>query len=292
MSEPDVQTIQLIQSSGATHAPIQNQQSTMHPPPPPSIFSATIGQHTQQQQAVPGVRISVNELRPTTRFNDLHEELQKTIEQVDNFIHIQMGWKDACVNESEKIVNMCLQIPPDVQFCTNQLATLQQALENDAESIAFAKSLVKTDTADARLSFKVIQNLKLPPQFHQTNLWGTTVTPRNPTGSVGDEESESGGSRNLVEYFSKETDSMSQNLDNYKRNIAEVEEHLQGVESNTMRQMHQMMFTGGADGNAKSAEDQVRELAAVLRAFENGILGVAAKVGSTRENVQDVMLGT
>ena len=261
----------------------------MQPLPPPSLFSATIGQHTQQQQTIPGVRISVNELRPTTRFNDLHEELQKAIEYVDSFILNKMQWKDACELEGEKIDNMCVQLPPDVEYCTKQLDTMQQALENDAESIAFAKNLVKADAEDAKLSFKVIQNLRLPQQFHQTSLWSTTMAPQNPRAGIVDDDPEAGVSRNLVDYFSKQADSMSKDLSSYKRNIAEVEDYLKGVEANTMQQMHQM-FTGGQDSKAKNAEDEVRELAAVLRAFENGILGVAAKVGSTRESVQDAML--
>ena len=264
----------------------------MQPPPPPSLFSATIGQHTQHQPTVPGVHISVNELRPTTRFNDLHEELQKAIEYVDGFVLNKMLWKDACEAEGEKIDMMCLQLPPDVEYCTKQLDTMQQALENDAESIAFAKNLVNADAANGKLSFKVIQNLRLPPQFHQTSLWSTAMAPLKPKAGITDEDFEDGASRNLVEYFSKQADTMLKTLDGYKQNIAEVEDYLQGMESNTMREMHQMMFSRGQDGNRKNAEDQVRELAAVLRAFENGILGVAAKVGGTRESMQDVMLGT
>ena len=264
----------------------------MQPPPQPSLFSATIGQHIQQQQTVPGVRISVNELRPTTRFNDLHEELQKAIEFVDSFILNKMQWKDACESEGGEVGDMCRQLPPDVEHCSKQLDTMQQALENDAESIAFAKGLVKADAADAKLSFKVIQNLRLPQQFHQTSLWSTAMAPQNSRTGLAEDDLEEGASRNIVEFFSKQTDTMSKTLDSYKRNIAEVEDYLKGVESNAMQQMHQMMFTQGQDSSGKSAEDQARELAAVLRAFENGILGVAAKVGGAREIVQEVMLGT
>ena len=263
----------------------------MQPPPQPLLFSATIGQHAQQQQTVPGVRISVNELRPTTRFNDLHEDLQKAIEYVDSFILNKIQWKDACESEGGKIDTMCLQLPPDVEYCTKQLETMQQALENDAESIAYAKDLVKADAADAKLSFKVIQNLRLPPQFHQTSLWSTAMAPQKPQIPIYDEGLEGGTSRNLVEFFSKQTDTMSKTLNKYEQHIAEVETYLHGMESTTMQQMHQTMFARGQNGNNKSAEDQVRELAAVLRAFENGILGVAAKVGNARETLQDVMLG-
>lgn len=256
------------------------------------MFSATIGQHTQQQQTVPGVRISLNELRPTTRFNDLHEELQKAVEYVDSFILNKIQWQEQCNSASEKINDMCEEMPPDVEFCTKHLATLQQALENDAGSIDFAKNLVKADAADAKLSFKVIQNLKLPQQFHHTNLWSTAMAPPNLGPDLNsDENAEEGASRNIVEYFSRQTEDMSKMLDNHKRNVAEVENYLKGIESNTLQQMQQMMFTRGRDGGAKSAEDQVRELAAVLREFENGVLGVAAKVGGARERAQDVMLG-
>lgn len=263
----------------------------MQPPPQPLLFSATIGQHAQQQQTAPGVRISVNELRPTTRFNDLHEELQKAIEYVDSFILNKIQWKDACESEGEAIDTMCLQLPPDVEYCTKQLDTMQQALENDAEAIAFAKDIVKTDAADAKLSFKVIQNLRLPPQFHQTSLWSTAMAPQQPRVGISDEGPDGGASRNLVEYFSKQTDTMSKSLEDYKQHIAEVEDYLHSMESTIMSQMYRINFTRGQIGSSRSAEDQVRELAAVLRAFENGILGVAAKVGGTRESIQDVMLG-
>ena len=263
----------------------------MQPPPQPSLFSATIGQHAQQQQTVPGVRISVNELRPTTRFNDLHEELQKAIEYVDSFILNKIQWKDACESEGGQIETMCMQLPPDVEYCSKQLDTMQKALENDAESIAVAKDLVKTDAADAKLSFKVIQNLRLPPQFHQTSLWSTAMAPQKPRVGDAHEGLEGGASRDLVEYFSKQTNTMSNFLDDYKKHVTEVEEYLHSMDSTLMQQMQQMMFTRGQAGKMKSAEDQVRELAAVLRAFENGILGVATKIGGTRENLQDVMLG-
>lgn len=190
------------------------------------------------------------------------------------------------------INDMCETMPTDVDYCRRSLDTMQQALENDAESIAFAKGLAKADVADAKLSFKVIQNLKLPPQFHQTSLWSSATAPRDLGPRFPDDDLEAGGSQNIVEYFSKQADQMFKALDTYKRNIAEVEGYLKGIESNAILQMQQMVFTRGRDGNEKTAEDQVRELAAVLREFESGILGVATHVGATREKVQDVMLSS
>lgn len=238
---------------------------------------------------MPGVRISVNELRPTTRFNDLHEELQKAIEDVDKFILNQIHLQEQCDSANDRIDTLCQEMPPDVEYCTKILDTVQRALENDAESIAFAKGLVRADATDAKLSFKVIQNLKLPQQFHHTNLWNSastvTISPEYSDGDVPE-----GQNRNLVEYFSKQADNMSNTLNTYKRNIGEVEAYLHGIESNIMQQMQQVSLTRAHNGGEKNVDGQIRELAAVLREFESGILGIATMVGGARELVQETAL--
>ncbi|MCJ1265097.1 hypothetical protein MMC22_004972 [Lobaria immixta] len=268
--------------------PPQNQTQTQQAQQP-SIFSTSIGQYSQQQQTVPGVRISINELRPTTRFTDLHEELQKLIENVDNFILRQIGFYEECdavMGEVERFSS----IPSDVEYCTKTLETMQDALENDAEAIAHAKALVRTDVANAQLSFRIIQNLKMPQQYQTTGLWRGPDLSQAAAPTLSDDD-RLGPNSNLISYFSQEAENMSKTLESYKRSIAEVESYLKGVEVNTVHQMQQMAFTQGQDGRPKSAEDQVRELAAVLREFENGILGVAGKVGGTRGKLQEVMLG-
>lgn len=63
---------------------------------------------------MPGVRISVNELRGTTRFNDLHEELQKVIVNVDTFIHGQIKIYEDLAGTSQTINNVSHQMGPDV----------------------------------------------------------------------------------------------------------------------------------------------------------------------------------
>ncbi|KAK4696553.1 nucleoporin p58/p45, partial [Lecanoromycetidae sp. Uapishka_2] len=269
----------------------QGQGTNLQPPPPISLFPNQIGQQNQQQ-TVPGVKISVNELRGTTRINDLHEELQRVILDVDNFIHGQIKIYEDLGGTSTTIDEMSHQMGPDVEYCTKTLDTMQHALENDAESIAIAKELVKTDVADARLSFKVIQNLKQPSQFHQTGPWATSTSSKPLNTSVSGDGAENGMNRSIVDYFSKQSEEMAKSLDTYKRNILEVENYLKGVESNTMQQIQQMMFSQASDGGEKSAEDQVRELAAVLREFDTGINGVAVKVGGAREKVQQIMLGS
>lgn len=239
---------------------------------------------------MPGVRISVNELRPTTRFNDLHEDLQKTIEYVDSFILNKIQWQEQCADSSEAIHTMTLQVPPDVEFCSKQLDTLQQALENDAESIALAKKLVRTDAANAKLSFKAIHSLKTPQYLQQSSMWTSTSNPPPPISEMADADTDGSAGRNIVDYFSTQGDTMAKALGDCKRNVAQIEQYLRGVETNIAQQSQRFAVAGGQTEGSDSLENQVKELAAVLRAFENGILGVATKIGAAREMVQDVML--
>ena len=275
---------------GTTQPATLTQQPMTQPCAPVNIFSSTIGQQVQQQHMVPGVRVSVNELRPTTRFNDLHEELQKAIEYVDAFIVNKVKWQEECEAANSTLEDFCQQMPSDVEHCTKKLDVVQQALENDAESISFAKGLVKADAADAKLNFKIVNNLKLPQQFHHANIWSNISAPQTFGIAFPDTDLEEGVSRNLVDFFSKQADEMSKVLRSYKRNVAEVEAFLEDVEQNVLQQTQQFTFSRSRD-EEKAAEDQVRELAGVLREFENGILGVATKVGIARESVQNALLG-
>ena len=256
-----------------------------------SIFSTSIGQYSQAQQTIPGVRINLNELRPTTRFNDLHDDIQKIVEKVDNFILNQIYLSEQCDGTMPKVESALAFIPDDVEFCARRLDTMQQALENDAAAIESGRELVGKDAADARLSFKTVQNLRMPQQFQHANLWNQPQPPQNIGSVLQDGNMEESGSADLVSYFSRQADEMTRTLGTFKDHIAEVETYLRGLEVSTVHQMQRLQFTKNRDGGQRSADDQVRELAAVLREFEGGILGVAGKVGGVREKVQEAMLG-
>ena len=237
------------------------------------------------------MRVDLSQLRPTTRFNDLYEDVQKIIEAVDNFVLKQMQFQEQCEQAMPKIESAFSYMPDDVQYCSRKLDTMQQALENDAEAIDHAKVLVKQDVKDARLSFKTIQNLRMPQQFHHSGLWNAPAATQTAGPSLSDEdETDEEHGSNIVSYFSKRADDMSKTLQSYQKNISDVESYLKGVEGNTIQQLQRVQFTRGRDGGERSADDQVRELAAVLREFENGILSVAGKVGAVREEVQTGML--
>lgn len=109
-------------------------------------------------------------------------------------------------------------------------------------------------------------------------------------GDDGGEGGGAGGGTDLLSYFSAQAEGMAGTLEGYRRSVQDIEAHLKGVETNTVQQMQQLAFTRGRDGGQRSAEDQVRELAAVLREFENGIMAVAGKVGGAREGVTELIV--
>lgn len=189
-----------------------------------------------------------------------------------------------------RVESISSPIPKDVEHCTKTLETMQVALENDAEAIAHGKALVQADAANAKLSFRIIQILKMPQQFHHSGAWNISNVSQM-AGPMLNDTSDVNSSNNIVSYFSKEADDMTRTLDGYKTNITEVENYLKGIEASTYHQMQQMAFSKGPDGEPKTADDQARELAAVLREFENGILGVAGRVGGAREKIQELMIG-
>ena len=83
---------------------------------------------------------------------------------------------------------------------------------------------------------------------------------------------------------------MNRQLAGLTKNIGEVEAYLASLEGHQSTQVQAARLSRGRDGGVKSADEQVRELAGVLREFEGGILGVAGKVGAAREGVQEVMM--
>ena len=265
--------------------------STLNPPQQTqrSLFSASIGQYTAAQQTIPGVRIDVSNLRPTTRFNDLYEGLQKEIEFLDTFILSQMDLASDCEGAMPRIADILAYLPNDVAFCETKLDATQRALETDAASIDAAKSLVKADTEAARISFKAIHNLRMPAQFHHSSLWNAPGASA-PTSLSANAEEEAAASTSLVSYFTRQADDMGRKLDAFQKNIKDVEDYLSSLEASSVSQLQSARFSRGRDGGARSAEDQVRELGAVLREFEGGILNVAGKVGAARETVQEAML--
>lgn len=249
-----------------------------------SIFTSSIGQYTAAQTTVPGVRVDASNLRPTTRFGDLHEVLQQELERMDDLILRQQKHADECTQAMPAVANALTYIPSDVSYCERKLDTLQSALEADAAEIDDLKSRSRACADDAKICFRNVSALRTPSQFSIGPGAGPV-----PAGLLDGDDAATQG-QDLHRYVERQIDEMAGKLEKFKRGINEVEGYLKGVEVNTYASLEAAKLRRGEDGGARSADDQIRELANVLREFEGGILGVAGKVGGLRERTQQAML--
>lgn len=237
-------------------------------------------QNQSSAQIIPGVRIDVANIRSTTRFNELHEELQKEIENYDKGILIQQQRANDCSAILPSHEEQLGYVPEGVEFLSRKLIGVETSLETDAESVAFVQNLVKLDIEDAKLSFKAIDNLKLPKQFHHPGIWSSKAPTLGP-------ESQDSGAQDLVTFFSRTDDEMASKLSMYKDRITEIEQHLRNVESATMTQTEHLV----GNGTGSDPVEQVRELGGVLREFEGGIMSVAGVVAKTQDELEVLKIG-
>jgi len=238
-----------------------------------------MGQGQPQQQTVLGTKIDLSNIRPTTRFSDLHDDIKKSIEQIDNFIKGQEAFASQCEALIPNHLSNVDSVTPDVELISGKVETVELSLENDSREIKAAKDLVNGDAKDLTRCVRVIENLALPSQYH--------YGPSAPSGSrsqIGNEDYDV----DLVGYFTRQAESMQKTLDTFTSNLSEIESHLRVIESNTVQQSQQVAAqrAGAVGGNAA-----VRELADTLRGFENGILNAAGYVGSCREGVNELIVG-
>ncbi|KAI9884949.1 MAG: hypothetical protein M1823_003263 [Watsoniomyces obsoletus] len=312
---------QLGGTSGALLNPSQN--STQTRPPPNGGFFPTLGASTTQstpghtgpglsssmanpagtlggngpafsnlqtQPVTTGVKIDLNHARITTRFTDLHDDLQREIELIDALVMRQISGYHQCQGLMPTHGARMEYLPNDVTYVERRLKSLNDALESDAQAVHRLRADAKRDIEEAKLCFAAVDHLKLLPQ-HQPH--GMFLTPRMHTSLStinGHARGDTDRPRDLIALIGQRADSMAQTLQTYQRNLAEVEAHLGTMEMRTAEQMQQLAFRRGSDGMTRPATDQLRELAGVLRDFEHGIVSVAGKVGTVRDELRELTL--
>jgi len=252
------------------------------------MFGSTLGGglslgQNNQQQTVPGVKIDMTNIRGTTRFTDLHESIQKEIESIDAVIQSQIQLKNDCDAIIPSHDTQLAQVPNDVEFCRRKLIGVQHAGASDVYSIDLVKKYIDTDVQNAKLSFKAIDNLKLPPQYHNPGIWSAKASSSNQTNNG------ESNAQDILAFFSNTADELGSTLSNYQKHIVEIEQHLRGVEGNSASQLN--MLIAKKNGSFSGTEDPYEQLTGALRDFEESLLGVAGNVGSAREGMQSLQLG-
>jgi nucleoporin p58/p45 len=231
------------------------------------------------------VQMTIESMRGTTRFNDLHPDLQNVIQQFDEGIQRKINFCNQIRESLPATERDIATVAPDVAYIENSLSTVETGLDNDSTNIAYLKDLVKKDAADASLSFRAIENQRLPAQFHyRNNANYTPSSAKNPGNSALDDDDPT-KPVDLMSYFNRRTDDLGSTLQVYQRQIREIEAHLRTMEAGTVEKAQQLT------GNRSAPRDQRRELVEALKAIEGAILESAKKVGQVRDEVTKQTLG-
>ncbi|KAF2855602.1 hypothetical protein T440DRAFT_495358 [Plenodomus tracheiphilus IPT5] len=250
-----------------------------------TLGGSTLGGSNMASSAQP-VQMTLDSIRGTTRFNDLHPELQTLIQQFDEGIQRKINYCSQ-IRETLPSSEADIQtIAPDVAYIETSLSTVEVGLDNDSANIAHLKSLVKKDAEDASLCFRAIENQRLPAQFHYRNSANLTTasSAKTPATSALDEDDPT-RPVDLMGYFDRRTNDIGRTLDVYQRQIREIEAHLRTMEAGTVEKAQQLT------GSRSAPRDQRRELVEALKAIEGAILDSAKKVGMVRDEVTKETLG-
>jgi nucleoporin p58/p45 len=267
--------------------------SSLGAAPAQSSFSSS----QQQQQVVPAVRIDLSNIKPTTRFFELHEDLQKQISLVDDFVQTQISLFAQCAAFMPEHGALLSTIPADVEYVSKKHETLTHALGRDAQEISGAKDVTAGDIADARRAFAAVENLKLPAQFR----YSAYAAP-DASGAGGDDGTSDFAASSLLPYFEAKTKDSEHQLARVTSLISEIEAHVRTVEGNATEQTHRLLrrqaaAAGRANGVGVNgsgddlSKERVLELAAAMQMFEDAVLRVASKVGEVREGVIECTVG-
>jgi nucleoporin p58/p45 len=225
-------------------------------------------------------------MRGTTRFNDLHPELQAQIQQFDEGIQSKINKCNQIREALPNTENDIATIAPDVAYIEAYLTTVETGLDNDSTNIAHLKEVVKKDAADATLSFRAIENQRLPAQFHYRNGANLSASSAKTPATSALDDDDPTKPVDLMNYFNRRTDDLGRTLTVYQRQIREIEAHLRTMEAGTVEKAQQLT------GSRSAPRDQRRELVEALKAIEGAILDSAKKVGQVRDEVTKQTLGS
>ncbi|KAH9881905.1 hypothetical protein J1614_001076 [Plenodomus biglobosus] len=250
-----------------------------------TLGGSTLGGSTMQSSAQP-VQLTLDSIRGTTRFNDLHPELQTLIQQFDEGIQRKVNYCSQIRESLPRTEGDIQTIAPDVAYIETFLSTVEVGLDNDSANIAHLKTLVKKDAEDAQLCFRAIDNQNLPAQFHYRNSANLNASSAKTPATSALDENDPTRPVDLMGYFDRRTNDIARTLDVYQRQIREIEAHLRTMEAGTVEKAQQLT------GTRSAPRDQRRELVEALKAIEGAILDSAKKVGQVRDEVTKQTLGS
>ncbi|PHH80026.1 hypothetical protein CDD82_2010 [Ophiocordyceps australis] len=250
-----------------------------------------LGQNALHNQStmnqIPAVQINYDNLRQRTRFDDLAKPVQDEIALIDMGIQRVIRMKDEIAEFMPQHRNDIEQLGRDVKFVETKFRGVQVALNRDIQTVKALQDITKKNIADAQLSFKAADNLKLPTHYHQTGLFASS-TPSADTNARG-ASSTHANTQELISYFNRVCD----DVERYKRRLddyrTEIERDMPGVESGLFEQIRALQERNSATGGA--VPDQLTQVLSALRETGNAIVAQAGRIADTRERLSRLQAG-
>ncbi|EKG13419.1 hypothetical protein MPH_09445 [Macrophomina phaseolina MS6] len=210
---------------------------------------------------------------------------------MDSMIQQQISHHDQCQAFIDGALKENISyLPNDVDWVNGKYEAVETALDNDSQAIAQLKQTIRKDVENARIAFRVLENLKLPTQYHYTgSMWNTGPAPAK---SSSPDDSSAESNTDLVSFFSTQSDDMNETLKHQARLLTEIEQHLRTVEANTYQQIQEVSTRRSAGNAEEHHENRLRELALLFQEIQKAILNEAQKVGDCREKVIEATVGT
>lgn len=235
---------------------------------------------------MPAVQINWDSIRPRTRFDDLAKPVQDEIALLDKGIQRVIKMKDEIGEFMPQHERDIEQLGRDVKFVESKFKTVQVALNNDIQTVKVLQDMTKKNIADAQLSFKATDNLKLPTHYHQTGLFASPSPSSNSNGA--DAATTHANAQDLITYFNRICD----DIEKYKRRLdeyrADIERDMPGVENGLYEQIRALRERGS--GNVV-VQDKLGEVLAALRDTGNAIVAQAGQIAETRERLSRLQAG-
>lgn len=252
---------------------------------------------TTNTSTVGAAKVDLDNLRPTTRFEDCIDQVKQEMETIDKMIQEQEKYAKEIEAFLPKHGENVDSLSPDVTFIADKADDIEQALANDAQGVEAQRKNVEKDRRDVERCQRIVTNLALPQGYQYTgmnsaygNMYGQQ-RPQQPP-STGNRENGSDYDTDLIgNYFIPMAAELQKAMDAYASNLSEIESHMRVIESSAVAQAQQLAQRKAGVGGQTSGDATVRELADTLRGFEESILGVAGVVGECRDGVNELVLG-
>ncbi|KAF3941793.1 hypothetical protein ABW19_dt0205448 [Dactylella cylindrospora] len=221
--------------------------------PQASLF----GQPQQQQQAQ-AVEMNFSNMRGTTRYEELHQDVRSILDFLDDYIQKAIGISQELTARSVGHKEAMESVDADVELVSRKLGYTSAFLNSDGHAVGQLHNASNQLINTAALSTRTIDILRLP--ISQRSHYLSSHHTSNPEYS-------------LLPYFEEKTAEIESKAQNFLASVGEVERTVEAIERDV-----------GAVNT--TAENKAKDVAKAEKVVFQGMVSVAGKVADINEDLQ------